>query len=104
VRAALRLSPALELGDRDEDAPATTNDAELRQDVLLEEVDRAAEGLGSLSLRERQPRVRIVLGELGAKLGDGRGALRGQSDALGANARESSASAPTLRTALDRTT
>jgi hypothetical protein len=43
------IEPALELGHGDEDTPATANDGQRRQDVLLEEVDRAAERAGASS-------------------------------------------------------
>jgi hypothetical protein len=48
------LEPALEFGDRDEDAPAAADDSQLDQDVLVEEVDAAAKRLGGLGLRESQ--------------------------------------------------
>ena len=48
------LQPGLQLSDRDQPASTTTHHAQLVHDVLLEEVDADAQGIGRLALRQRQ--------------------------------------------------
>src|SRR5215211_5406877 len=48
------VEPALQLADRNQSPAAAANDAQLLHNVLLEEVDADAKGVGCLTLRERE--------------------------------------------------
>src|SRR6266508_2618340 len=50
------VQPALELGESDEDAAATADDAQLTDDVLVEVVPAHAENAGGFVGAEREPR------------------------------------------------
>ena len=48
------LEPALELSNRDQSSSTAANNPQLVHDVVLEEVDADAQGVGRLALRKRE--------------------------------------------------